>query len=315
MRLGEMDSNLKDSIRQQALAWPIRWRPVLRRGMERGNARTGAAAALLLDEIGAVDDVPRLRAFAKAGPRPHRGTLGRGLARRLAPRAHFDDLGHVDLKVGERSIDGSEIRRKVLSLVCFLLTRPGFAATRDQVLEALWPELDPAVAVNSLNQTVYFLRRVFEEPYREDESANYVHHDGEVVRLDVALSTSQSGACRDLIERARATLDEDLIDQLSLAYKDRFAIDFEYEDWASPFRETLHAAYLDVIEQAIRADSTAGRFDRAARLARRALDVDPDATSIEHALLLVYGGAGSHSAAAEQLSHYASSDDDDAEGR
>jgi len=156
---------------------------------------------------------------------------------------------------------------------------------------------------------------VFEEPYREDESANYVHHDGEVVRLDVALSTSQSGACRDLIERARATLDEDLIDQLSLAYKDRFAIDFEYEDWASPFRETLHAAYLDVIEQAIRADSTAGRFDRAARLARRALDVDPDATSIEHALLLVYGGAGSHPAAAEQLSHYASSDDDDAEGR
>ena len=60
-----------------------------------------------------------------------------------------------------------------------------------------------------LNQTVYFLRRVFEEPYREDESANYVHHDGEVIRLDAVLATSQSGKCRLLAERARLALDED----------------------------------------------------------------------------------------------------------
>ena len=43
----------------------------------------------------------------------------------------------------------------------------------------------------------------------------------------------------------------------------RFAIDFEYEDWASPYRETLHAAYLDVVEQAIKAESAAGRFEHA----------------------------------------------------
>ncbi len=86
--------------------------------------------------------------------------------------------------VGDRRVDGSSIRRKVLTLACFLLTRPAFTAARDQVLEALWPDLDPGVAVNSLNQTVYFLRRVFEPRYVEDESANYLHHDGEVVRFD-----------------------------------------------------------------------------------------------------------------------------------
>jgi DNA-binding SARP family transcriptional activator len=155
------------------------------------------------------------------------------------------------------------------------------------------------------------LRRVFEEPYREDESANYVHHDGEVVRLDPTLATSESAVCRTLVERARANLDQDLTDQLSSAYRGRFAIDFEYEDWASPYRETLHAAYLDVVEQAIRTESAAGRFDRAALLARRALDVDPEATSIERALLLRYRVTGSHSAAAEQLSHYASDDESD----
>ena len=178
--------------------------------------------------------------------------------------------------------------------------KPGFVATRDQVLEALWPDLEPAVAVNSLNQTVYFLRRVFEEPYREDELANYLHHDGEVVQIDPALSRSQSVSCRVLAERARASLEEGLIGELGSAYTGRFAIDFEYEDWASPYRETLHAAYLDVMEQAVRTEFAAGRFEHAASLARRVLDVDPEAASIEHALLLLYRITGSHAAAAEQ---------------
>jgi DNA-binding SARP family transcriptional activator len=173
------------------------------------------------------------------------------------------------------------------------------------VLEALWPELEPSVATNSLNQTIYFLRRVFEEHYREDESAHYLQHDGEVVRLDPELVQSQSVLCARLIDEARIGLPPDSVERLSVAYSGRFAIDFEYDDWASPFRETLHAGYLDVIEQAIRADARSGHFDRASRLARRALSVDPEADSVEVALLQIYKNAGSHSAAAEQYSHYA----------
>ncbi len=74
-------------------------------------------------------------------------------------------------------ISGSSFRRKVLALLCFLLTRPDMSSTSDQVLEGLWPELDPADALNSLNQTVYFLRRVIEEEYVDDLSPGYVHHE------------------------------------------------------------------------------------------------------------------------------------------
>jgi DNA-binding SARP family transcriptional activator len=127
-----------------------------------------------------------------------------------------------------------------------------------------------------------------------------------VVRFDAELVSSQSTLCRDLLEHARNTLDADETEQVSTSYSGRFAIDFEYEDWASPYRETLHASYLDVIEQAIRADSDAGRFDRAARLVRRAMAVDAEAASLEVALLRLYRQSGSHAAAAEQYSHYAS---------
>jgi DNA-binding SARP family transcriptional activator len=305
LRLGEFRADLRSIVFDQARLRSVRWRPVLRRVLREGDKASVLAAAEILDEIGELDDIPRLRALA----RMHRGTvrpsLGRVLARRLAPRAHVSDLGHVVVRVGDHVVDGSSIRRKVLTLMCYLLTKPGFAAARDQVLEALWPDLDPDVAVNSLNQTVYFLRRIFEPHYVEDESANYVNHDGELVRLDPELVSSQTRQCQRLLEAGRRTLDPGIVDQISDLYEGRFAIDFEYDDWASPFRESLHAAYLDVVEQAIRADMNVGKFDRAALIAQRAIQVDPDASELEAVLLYVYRRTGSHAAAAEQYSHYA----------
>ncbi len=95
---------------------------------------------------------------------------------------------------------GSTIRRKVLALLCFLLTKAEMSSTRDQVLDALWPDLDPPDAVNSLNQTVYFLRRVIEENYVDDLSPGYLHHDSDLIWLDPELISSRSNECRQLIK-------------------------------------------------------------------------------------------------------------------
>ena len=108
-------------------------------------------------------------------------------------RLQVEDQGRVSITVGGRDIAGTSVRRKVLALLCFLLTKAEMSATRDQVLDALWPELDPEIAINSLNQTLYFLRRVFEEQYSEDLSPGYVHHDSDVIWLDP--SSSPPGAC------------------------------------------------------------------------------------------------------------------------
>ena len=106
LRLGDLNPNLAEAVMQQALKWSARWRPVLRYAMQLGDSRTGGAAAQILDQVGEAEDVARLRSFAKSGARQHRGSLGRGLARRLAPIAQFDDLGHVTLRIGDRVIDG-----------------------------------------------------------------------------------------------------------------------------------------------------------------------------------------------------------------
>ena len=39
----------------------------------------------------------------------------------------------------------------------------------------------PRTHLNSLNQTVYFLRRVFEPTFQEDLSPGYLNHEGDVL--------------------------------------------------------------------------------------------------------------------------------------
>jgi DNA-binding SARP family transcriptional activator len=192
----------------------------------------------------------------------------------------------------------------VLGLLCFLVSRPRFSAARDEVLDALWPDFDPADALNSLNQTVYFLRRVFEPSYQEDLSPGYLNHEGDVVWLDPTLVESRSQRCWDLIQTLPLEPPTGALADLSMTYRGPFALDFAYEEWAAAFRSSLQSSYLQVIERSVRSDTESGHFERGILLARRALEVCPEADNIELSLLRLYKLSGSHAAAAEQYAHY-----------
>jgi DNA-binding SARP family transcriptional activator len=211
----------------------------------------------------------------------------------------------VRVRIGDHTVDGASMRRKVLALLCFLITRPAQSATREEVLDALWPELAPSTALNSLNQTVYFLRRVFEPSFSEDLTAGYVGQDGEIVWLDAELLTTTSQACREIIRMIPTLPSQDTALQLAREYRGRFALDFMYEDWASSYRDSLHASYLRVIEAALRLDADSGQYARGVEIAELAVDVEPDSEELQVALLRLYRMAGSFAAAAEQYGHYA----------
>ena len=293
-------------VSSEATKRPERWRPPLRRALESGLSAETRAAAELLDVIGEHGDVALLRSLAKN--RRARGTqreLGRALAKRLAHRLVVEDQGRVRLRLGTRVVEGSTVRRKVLALLCFLVSRPKFSATRDEVLDALWPDLDPQISGNSLNQTVYFLRRVIEPEYTDDTSAGYVRFEGNLLWLDGELVESRSAHCWALISSLEDAPTPDQVAALARTYRDRFALDFAYEDWAIPYRDALHAAFLQVMEKGVAEDIKTGHFDRAVGLIRSALNVDRHADDLEAFLVRLYNMTGAHSAAAEQYSHYA----------
>ncbi len=304
-RLGTLSSDAVVAVLSAAEDRPWRWRAAVRRALEADGASERVAAARILEAIGDSTDVPRLRDAGKRVRGRHGARLGYALARRLAQQVLVEDLGRVRLSRGLATTDGRDVRRKVLALLCLLLTRPRMALTREEVVDSLWPEHDPASALNSLNQTVYFLRRVFEPDYAEDLSPGYVGQDGETVWLDPELVDSSSRRCLEIIRAMPGEPTPEGALALAAEYRGRFALDFAYEEWASPYRDGLHAAYLRVMEHAIRLDINAGHLARATFLAERAGEADPDSEEIQLSLARLYRQSGAFAAAAEQYGHYA----------
>ncbi len=304
-RVADLDEPVRAAIEAEARRRPERWRPVLRAGLAASDQRVRLAAGLLLDEVGDATDVVRLHQAAIRLAAPGGQRLGRRLARRLAPRVLVEDQGRIEIRIGGERVPGSSLRRKVLALLCVLVTKHGFAATRDEVLEALWPGAEPDVAANSLNQTIYFLRRVFEPDYKEALSPGYVHYDSEVVRLDAELIDARSARCRTLIRSMGREPTVVEVERLVAEYRGRFALDFTYEEWAADYRDHLHAAYLRIVERELRRAADSGHYDRGIALAQRVIEVDPQADQVELALVRLYRLTGAHAAAAEQYGHYA----------
>jgi DNA-binding SARP family transcriptional activator len=268
----------------------------------RSGAGCRQEAAALLGQVGTSDDLALLRSIAGRN-REIRG-VAVNLARRLAPSVFVDDLGAVEVRVGGQPL-ARNLRRKVLAMLCFLTSRPSMAATRDETLDALWPDLGPDTAANSLHQTIYFLRRVFEPDYREGYSAGYVLFDGDVVSLDRDLIDSASRRCWRLLGQARSAESANASALLDI-YRGRYALDFTYEDWASDYRDTLHAAVLAAVERAIAVSLVSSDYDRVIELAHAVLALDPGADAIELALLRAYKASDRQAAAAEQYAHYSS---------
>ena len=186
-----------------------------------------------------------------------RPVMGYALARRLSRPVLVEDLGRVRISRGSTRRRDARSRRKVLALLCLLLTRPRMALTRDEVVDSLWPENDPTSALNSLNQTVYFLRRVLEPEYAEDLSPGYVGQDGETIWLDPELVDSSSRRCLEIIRAMPGEPTPEGALRLAAEYTGRFALDFAYEEWARLFPRQPHAAYLRVMEHSLRLDMNA----------------------------------------------------------
>ena len=106
-----------------------RWLPSLRVAIDEGRD-AAIVASRLLDVVGESEDVLRLRRFSRRSQPRVDPMLGRQLARRLALRVQIEDQGRVAIRIGDRSIEGTSIRRKVLTLLCYLITRSRFAATQ-----------------------------------------------------------------------------------------------------------------------------------------------------------------------------------------
>jgi DNA-binding SARP family transcriptional activator len=296
-----------ESLEVSITDWPARWLPVLRRRLSTGNTPGAHMAARLLAKHGTLADAPRLVAFERMYVRNVRArTLGRSLVRRTSPKLHIRDLGRIQYQAGTREVALSDTRRKAASVLTYLISRPNQTAAKEQVLDELWPDLDPEAAANSLNQTLYFLRRDIDPWYTDGISADYIVNESELVWLDRELVQVDSvdfqrGATEALAAGQELTAGPALVER----YAGRFAPEFEYDEWAIGWRDRVHALFLHLVHATSRALHDSRRDSDALSLLLAAVNIDPEALELETQLVRGYARVGADGAASRQYRHYA----------
>ena len=230
--------------------------------------------------------------------------------RALSPLAIVHDLGPLSIDVAGRTIEGTAIRPRSVALLHYLATRPRHAATRDEAIDALWPEAEAQAGLNSLNQAIYHLRRALDPDYdlalQDGTPTPYIRHEAEMVTVNLDLVVFDSARLRSTLDAVRRRASVDQVDELLDSYLGPFAVEVPFEPWAEQHRGALDVGIFAVIEREMAAAYAVGDIDRAIDLALRAVRIDPtDGAMLEHlALLLEESGsiAGARRAAARAVS-------------
>jgi DNA-binding SARP family transcriptional activator len=117
--------------------------------------------------------------------------------------------------------------------------------TRDQAIDLLWPDADPSAAVNSLNQTVFQLRRLFEPGYREGDSPQYLISNVDTVHLNRDLVVTDLDEIRRLhleVHKPDDTASRaDLAHRLVDLVRGEYLADLKYEDWVASAQLSVHS--------------------------------------------------------------------------
>ena len=228
----------------------------------------------------------------------------------LSPVAVVHDLGPLSIEVAGRIVEGTAIRPRSVALLHYLATRPRHAATRDEAIDALWPDAEAQAGLNSLNQAIYHLRRALDPDYdralQEGTPTAYIRHEAEMVTVNLDLVRFDSAQLRSTLDAVRRRARVDQIDDLLDSYLGPFGVEVPFEPWAEQHRSALDVGIFAIVEREMVAAYSVGDIDRAIDLALRAVRIDPtDGAMLEHlALLLEESGsiAGARRAAARAVS-------------
>ena len=199
------------------------------------------------------------------------------------PLLRFQCFGslHVvrgDIPIAEKAWRGQRPKR----LLRYLLVSPEYAVVRDQVMDRMWPTLDPDAASRNLYRVVYDLRRAL-QPGDAPQTPGYVRLEGEVVRLDPDLiaEVDVSTFCTHVTHGLQRLRQGDLANarvafQRAVdLYTDDLFTDDLYDDWLASKRCHFRQQFITAAHHLSRILAAAGDFGEATLLLQRILTYDP----------------------------------------
>jgi DNA-binding SARP family transcriptional activator len=242
-----LEAGVADPILVAAKADPEGWRSDVSHAIGTASGSTREQLLSLIRVIGARETVDELGMIDGADVAETR----RRMVQQHAPKLFIRSFGSLGVRTG--SWHGSPVpieRKRIRALLALLVAHEGSTLSRDVVLETLWPDGDPASAVNNLNQAVFQLRRAIDPQYRDGDSPNYVISTVDVVQLNRDLVYTDLREFRRLARvrdsanhseaRAAARRIVDLV-------QGEFLPELRYEEWAGRVQTAVHAEIREVL--------------------------------------------------------------------
>jgi DNA-binding SARP family transcriptional activator len=200
-------------------------------------------------------------------------------------------LGGFRVTVGGHVVASSAWRRrKPAALLKLLALAPGHRVYREQAMDALWPELDPAAAGANLRKAVHHARGALEDA--EAGASALIISDGDFITLapegfalDIARFRSTLAGAR----RAGAIPDYERALHL---YQGDLLPEDRYEEWAIAPRRDLHLDFLDGLTELVALLEARGDIAAAMEAARRLVAAEPTREESNRSLIRLYALAG-----------------------
>jgi DNA-binding SARP family transcriptional activator/TolB-like protein/Tfp pilus assembly protein PilF len=193
-------------------------------------------------------------------------------------------FGNFDLKVNGHSIpDNAWPQRKTAQLLKIFLINEGNAVSVDQLIESLYPDLEPAKARRNIQRRLSELRGILEPSLGKASQSNIVLRRGntfflnEKIEIDIDTKRFKSFVADGHQAKARSDIHHALkqFDLASKMYKSSFLLEDLYEDWTSLEREKLNSLYLDAVEQAAICELSIANYSEAILLSSQYLEASP----------------------------------------
>jgi DNA-binding SARP family transcriptional activator len=210
-------------------------------------------------------------------------------------------LGRFSVRVGDRTVDEAEWRlRKAKNLVKLLALAPDHRLHREQVMDLLWPELDPNAAGNNLRKALHVARRALDP--RPKATSRYLQAHEEVLRLvspgDLWIDAE---AWKEAAQQAHRTGDLASCRTAVELYSGDLLPEDRYEEWAMGRREELREEFLSLLVDLAALHGREGDLPAAIECFRRAVAADPLREEAHAGLMRAYAESGRRHQAIRQF--------------
>ncbi|HEX2164783.1 MAG TPA: BTAD domain-containing putative transcriptional regulator, partial [Thermoanaerobaculia bacterium] len=208
-------------------------------------------------------------------------------------------LGHPSVRLRDSEGGSVEVRfplRRALEALAYLATSPGFEASRDDLVEAVWGNPAEDVVRRNFHPTISHLRRSLREA---GGALSPVVRRGDLYRLNPRLVWNVDAVELSRgVEEGRRRLAEGQPEQAAEAwtaawrlYRGPLLAGWD-APWAAERREDLQRRYLELLRGLGEVYERLGRFGEALDALRAALAADPHQERVHQALMRLYARLG-----------------------